>query len=97
MRNVEFYRTKWHEIHFNGARVLKGELSHQDFCRWMRTVPKDLPCSKCRRHAQDYIETHSPEIEPNSFHWTWKFHNAVNIRKGKPVLDYVSAAARYSV
>lgn len=97
MKNVDFYREKWKEIHTNGSRVLKGELSHHDFCRWIRTVPGELPCSKCRKHAQEYIHENPPERKPNSFRWGWKFHNTVNRRKGKPLVDYTSAAEQYSV
>lgn len=97
MRNVDFYRAKWKEIHTNGARVVRGEISHRDFCLWMRTVPEELPCSKCRRHAREYIHEHPPEEEPNSFRWGWEFHNAVNWRKRKPLVDYTSAAEHYSV
>jgi hypothetical protein len=97
MRNVEFYRKKWNEIHLNGAHVVHGELTHENFCRWIRSVPDELPCSKCRRHAQEYIDKHSPENELNSFLWTWEFHNTVNKRKDKPIMDYTSAAILYSV
>jgi len=95
--NVEYYRRKWNEIHTNGAQVVRGEMSHHSFCRWMRSVPEELPCSICQRHARDYLRRHPPEETPNSFYWSWNFHNTVNKRKGKPLMDYITAAERYYV
>lgn len=97
MKNANFYQQKWTEIHTHGAQVVRGELSHYNFCRWIRTVPDELPCSKCRKHAREYLENYPPENEPNSFRWGWQFHNTVNERKKKPIMDYATAAALYSV
>lgn len=97
MKNAEFYRRKWKEIHTNGARVIHGEISHSEFCHWVRGVPNTLPCPTCRRHAWEYIRRYPPEKQPNSFLWGWQFHNSVNERKKKPLMDYITAASRYQV
>ena len=95
--DLEFYRRKWHEIHSKASQVNRRELSHRKFCEWMRVVPDDLPCSICRGHAKEYIRDNPPEFIPDIFVWSWNFHNAVNIRKKKPLVSYEEAAYRYGV
>jgi len=45
-----------------------------------------LPCETCRNHMQTYLKDH-PIPNSNVFEWSVEFHNQVNIRLGKPVLD----------
>lgn len=95
--DYEFYRRKWHEIHSKAAQVVRGERSHRRFCEWMREVPDSLPCKICEGHARKYLKENPPEFASDAFVWTWKFHNAVNLRKDKPLVSYEEAAARYRV
>lgn len=95
--DVQFYRDKWFEIHSNAARVIKGDLSHREFCHWMWKVPEQLPCQSCQRHCHDYLTAHPPEREWNVFEWAFKFHNAVNKRKGKALYSYPTALREYGL
>lgn len=95
--NVQYYRDKWDQIHGNAAKVIHGRWSHRDFCNWMRDVPYELPCKSCQNHAVSYIDSNPPEYSHNAFEWTWRFHNTVNARNGKPFYDYDKATRRYGV
>ena len=48
-----------------------------------------LPCYECRNHARAYMYAHPPNLAsgPCLQGWTWRFHNAVNARLGKPQLS----------
>ena len=46
---------------------------------------KHLPCEACKSHAQKYLLQWP--VERPYFDWTVQFHNAVNIRLGKPEMD----------
>ncbi len=58
----------------------------------------NLPCDTCKQHALQYLSTHPLEDYVEStlnnsekiglFIWTFKFHNAVNYRLGKPSLEW---------
>lgn len=97
MRNVEFYRKTWRDIHHNAARVVRGQMSHRSFCGWMRTIPGILPCSKCSRHAAQYMSAHPPERYRNAFEWAWRFHNDVNYKKQKPQMYLADARRLYGL
>lgn len=62
----------------------------------LRSTASVLPCEKCRRHFNEFLNTHSVLSFSNILHITgndvrtaivntlFDFHNAVNIRLGKP-------------
>ena len=95
--DLQFYRRKWNEIHNKAAQVSRGERSFKRFVDWIIEMPRDLPCKICRNHAIEYIRDNPPELTANPFYWSWQFHNAVNLRKGKPLMSYEDAADRYRV
>ena len=70
----------WYVIHLLAANgeisALKGVL---------KTFSKRFVCPKCRFHIRDYLKTF-PFDERKPFEWTVTFHNAVNVRLGKPTL-----------
>lgn len=60
-----------------------------------------FPCEKCRRHATEY-STHHPLIhaindgdELSLFKWVWKFHNNVNQRIGKQIINFEDALKKW--
>jgi hypothetical protein len=64
----------------------------------------EFPCPRCRQHCQNYIKDHPIEeyqgilVENKPlgiFLWTWKFHNAVNSRLKKPIIDWRTACSLY--
>jgi hypothetical protein len=89
--DIEFYQRKWGEIHRYGADVAERKRRKSSFCRWIDSLPDQLPCTVCSNHAQEYIFEHPPKKAFNCFEWTWRFHNEVNKRKGKQEMDYETA------
>jgi hypothetical protein len=48
-----------------------------------------LPCAECRIHATQYAQDYPPDFSSGERFqtWSWRFHNAVNYRLGKPIMD----------
>lgn len=76
-----------------------------NFIYYVKLLLPKLPCDKCREHALQYLENNPIEnyfyvkdnegIRRGMFKWTWTFHNAVNTRLGKMVIDYDTAIDIY--
>jgi len=92
----------WYTIHISALKM--GEDS---FLNWIILILNSLPCSTCKSHALEYLRTSPPELFKNTydektgeligmFKWTWKFHNDVNLRLSKKVLDYNTTYKMYS-
>lgn len=84
----------WYSIHITALK-----LGEESFVNWLRVMISEIPCEKCKNHATEYLTLNPPEnykgIQDEStseligmFKWTWKFHNDVNARLSKPILDY---------
>jgi hypothetical protein len=95
------YPELWKKIHITAFKCT----DLKKFSEWIWDVCKDLPCSECKYHMLGYIQNNPPnnliptssDVEINiAFYWSWKFHNAVNSRLGKPEYAYESALAYYS-
>jgi len=74
------------------------------FAEDMKETADDIQCSECSNHAKKYIQEHPIEASFNiiedgeyigCFHWTWKFHNAVNARLRKPIVSWETAKALF--
>ena len=68
--------------------------THTRFWEFVQT----LPCPECRRHATDYVRAYPIDLaDTMSFQtWAWRFHNAVNRRLGKLLMDAASYRAAYA-
>lgn len=58
----------------------------------LTSICSTLPCRDCTNHALAYMKKHPlhPNYYPTRKHlqyYFYKFHNAVNIRLGKPIFD----------
>jgi hypothetical protein len=84
----------WKSIHLTAAWADDPELVAV-FCRWVRMNCSHLPCPECSSHAMAYIQAYPPEKAEDVFVWTWRFHNSVNSRLGKPEMDYATARELY--
>jgi hypothetical protein len=96
----------WVAIH----TLAKGATTYEKkkaFVDYMNGLRLSFPCSVCRKHLNTYLDTHSfdsywKKIDPTTgedvglFVFSVEFHNAVNIRLGKPVMDIETAKALYS-
>lgn len=98
----------WNVIHrhaFN-ARTKERQLSFIDL---MNEICSGFPCKICSGHCADYIKNNpmheylgvtitinGESLPIGMFIWTWKFHNAVNKRLNKPIMDWNTAYNFYS-
>jgi len=92
----------WYSIHTTALRM--GE---DNFIDWIVVLISRIPCLDCRGHATEYLNKNPPSmykgvLDENTgeivgmFKWTYIFHNAVNARLGKRVIDYIEAYNIYS-
>lgn len=92
---------KWAELHLMSLRYpLYPDIETQgSMVDYIYRIPRSLPCSVCRRHAQEYLKAHERDIpwavqsQRNLFILFVAFHNDVNRRNGKPQLRYEDALA----
>jgi hypothetical protein len=97
----------WYFLHAISYRAHTPE-SQADAVSLIRLACERFPCRNCREHATLYLDQHPPELsigityningitmELGVFNWLWTFHNAVNARLAKPVLDWLSAYNLY--
>lgn len=71
------------------------------FCDNIREICAKFPCLNCSKHCKEYIHDNPPEKfigikmiidekqeELGLSIWSWTFHNSVNLRLGKPFMDW---------
>jgi Erv1 / Alr family len=94
----------WFLIHMKAkdATTHSKKVEFVEFVRWIVAI---FTCGDCVRHMRSYLE--SNPIEPyfkvkstkgqeiGCFRWSWAFHNAVNVRLGKPIMDWDVAKRTY--
>lgn len=94
----------WFNIHLLGIEATTPEKIRQ-YIDYIRLVTSRLPCGDCRVHATKYVEMSPPEhfvdiVDSNGkpigmFKWSWMFHNTVNNRLGKSIVDWDTAYNMY--
>lgn len=98
----------WNTIH-RMAFSAKTKEQQTIFIQSMNDICSGFPCLNCRYHCSEYIRNHPMEeyvnmsVDVNGeklplglFLWSWKFHNAVNARLKKPIMDWNTAYNIYS-
>lgn len=98
----------WNYIHRKAFDARDRE-SQLKFIQDMKYICHGFFCTKCRSHCTEYIETHPMEeyldvtVEVSGekhpiglFLWAWRFHNAVNERLKKPIMNFNTAYNLYS-
>jgi len=70
------------------------------FIRNLRLLSDLHPCGECREHMKDYIYINPPEnyleFDNGLFDYMVTFHNSVNKRIGKPIMQYEDALYIYT-
>ena len=65
----------------------------------IKALPVEIPCMKCRSHCSAFIESSNLDevvsSRENLFRFYFTFHNKVNERLGKPIMDYDRAKEIY--
>lgn len=87
----------WTIIHQMGLAVeTVSQLRDMDAA--MRMIALSFPCQKCRPHFDAFVASRPFDgIEPHrAFEVTWRFHNSVNQRTGRPTVGWEDALAHYA-
>lgn len=94
----------WSTIHLK-AKIALDAVSKEDFVKEMHFHYHYFPCLNCRKHIQEYMDTHPFQpfmtlidengVDVGLFKWSWYFHNAVNKRLGKPYMPWETAYELY--
>lgn len=85
---------RWQSIHVTASWADTPE-KFKFFCSWIRDQIEHLPCQECIREARAYLASNPPEKAEDAFIWSWRFHNAVNRRLGKPEMEYTTVKQIY--
>lgn len=95
----------WRVIHTQAIRAKTSE-KKKAFNELMNDISHDFGCIKCRSHAQTYISQNPISDYYNvindkgedigMFKWSWVFHNTVNKRLGKSIIDFDTAYSLYT-
>jgi len=101
---LKFGPGTWYVIHTIAKNATNEEKKYH-FVTVMESIKNTLPCEKCRNHCLDYIKNNPIEAFWNVtndggeqiglFKWSWIFHNAVNKRLNKPLIDWDTAYNMY--
>lgn len=76
----------------------KFETAKNEFIAFSFRIATNLPCPECSQHATAYISKITPQMIKTKHDLKMlyiNFHNAVNIRKGKPLFTLEEADAKY--
>jgi hypothetical protein len=93
----------WYLQHVKARDAITDEKKKQ-FIIDMKYICQNLPCNECRGHCETYMKSNPIEnflnikengIEIGMFKWVWAFHNAVNSRLKKPIIDWNTAKKMY--
>jgi hypothetical protein len=79
----------WATIHSFALRSDTLE-TIDSFLLFLTTLGTLIPCSVCRNDFADYLRSNRP-ISGSAFKWTIDFHNHVNRKIGKPIVNYEQA------
>ena len=95
----------WLMIHILAYNAI-SKRDKESFKRDMSNICAGLKCHTCKEHCGKYLKDNPvkdywniKDEEGNdigAFKWSWAFHNAVNARLGKAVLDFDTAYHLYS-
>ena len=95
---------QWFTIH-KIAKCAINETKKQFFVEFMDDVCEEMRCGRCKLHMTEYMRANpfSPfwnlrdrdGTQIGMFKWTWIFHNSVNERIGKQLVDWETAKHMY--
>ncbi len=86
----------WYKIH-SDAIVCTTLTLKQSFAFNMNALCNNFKCLECKGHFRQFLDTHPIQNYFNIidkgkdvgiFKWSWEFHNHVNQRLNKPLLNF---------
>ena len=100
----ENYAGIWFMIHILAMNA-KDYNGQRNFIYTIHKLADNFLCSTCKMHFKEYLKNnpienyiHHQDEKGNNigcFKWSVDFHNAVNARINKPVLDWTTAFNMY--
>lgn len=73
------------------------------FTKFFEGLPAVIPCPSCGQHAREHFTQHEGELKsalkaggPALQRFMWKFHNAVNERRGVPAMPFEAVREIYT-
>lgn len=94
----------WIFMHIKAVYAQTKELKDQ-FISDLYILSAEFPCANCRTHIQAYLKNHPFEPymdltdetgeQVGMSKWAWQFHNAVNSRLGKPLMEWHTCREMY--
>jgi len=98
------YAHKWIDIHSLSANI-KTKSDNTYILKSICIIIDSIHCNKCREHAMAYLKENNPKksfdvkdengVYVGLFNYFYDFHNTVNIRIGKPYMNYETAKEMY--
>jgi len=94
----------WNLIHTSSLST-ETETEKEHFEWEINQICINFRCKECSNHCKEYLLANPlrdswtlihNKKDVGLFTWTWKFHNAVNKRIGKKLLDFDTALKMYS-
>jgi hypothetical protein len=97
-----------HALAQKAGKALFPSMYDDERRQWINilsTLPKMIPCSMCRAHAEEWIAAHPfaiiktmPYSDLNDWiiDWVYTFHESINARNGKPSFDKALLAQTYN-
>lgn len=89
----------WFDIHVQAIKATTDMLKNA-FIININNLQQNMRCGECQTHFAQHLLKHPLlpywNIPDGFFVWSWNFHNAVNIRLGKPFVPYNEAYEFYS-
>lgn len=90
----------WTLFHIIGEKVSKDnfELLKTDIILIIKQICYNLPCPMCTSHATDYLNKNNFDKINNISDFRlflFNFHNAVNIKKSKPIFSIDELSTKY--
>lgn len=91
---------KWIDIHELSANVVSPDQIEPTY-RSIQIILRSVRCERCSKHISIYHQEHpidsylQKDRLTGLFDYYYEFHNAVNLRLGKPHMNYKSALQMY--
>lgn len=81
---------KWKELHNRPNLIVLNQRTEE---AWLEIFATSIPCEECRDEFRKLLAHNPPDLSSSSryFEWTWKIHNLVNKRLGKPQFGLLEA------
>lgn len=99
MESIRYGPGVWFSIHTLALKATDN-CGKKIFIDFMDSLTETFPCVKCRNHIRNYINEHPIQKfwneENGFFKWSWIFHNVVNLRLNKPIMEYSEALDKYT-